>query len=229
MKEFVLRQIATIRTPFATKFGAPRQSGLVPTHGEVVFLPAYRDENALRGIEAFSHLWLLWGFSEVPSDVSFSPTVRPPRLGGNRRMGVFATRAPWRPNPIGLSAVELCEVKKTEADGTILVVSGVDMMDGTPIYDIKPYLAYADSYPDAVSGFGGAAFGKKLIVVWQTACTQLTAEEKEILTALLAEDPRPSYQKDATREYGFVYGAREVTFVVDGDTLFVTGVTPKKQ
>ncbi len=224
MVDMKLRQIATIRTPFAEKFGAPRQSGLVPVTGEVVFLPEYRDPNALRGIADFTHLWLIWGFSEVPADAPFSPTVRPPRLGGNKRMGVFATRAPWRPNPLGLSAVRLCEVRETDGEGMVLVVSGVDMKDGTPIYDIKPYLPYTDSRPDASGGFADAAFGAKLRVVWRAENVPFSESERETLAALLAEDPRPSYQTDAARVYGFPYAGREVQFTVDGDTLYVETV-----
>lgn len=224
MDTFTLRQIATIRTPFSTKFGVPRQSGLVPVTGEIVFLPEYRDANALRGITDYSHLWVIWGFSEVPAEAPFAPTVRPPRLGGNTRMGVFATRSPYRPNPLGLSAVRLCGVREKDGEGMVLEVSGVDMMDGTPIYDIKPYLPYADSYPDATGGFGAARFGSKLTVFWEAKENVLTAGEQEVLTALLAEDPRPSYQEDPTREYGFFYGNYEIRFRVADTTLFVTEV-----
>ena len=224
METFTLRQIATVRTPFSTKFGVPRQSGLVPVTGEIVFLPQYRDPNALRGITDYSHLWLIWGFSEVPSQTAFSPTVRPPRLGGNARMGVFATRAPYRPNPLGLSAVRLCGVRETDGEGIVLEVSGVDMMDGTPIYDIKPYLPYTDSHPEATGGFGVAQFGSKLSVRWTVEHNLLTASEREVLTALLAEDPRPAYQADPDREYGFFYGRYELRFRVVDTVLTVTDV-----
>lgn len=224
MQTFTLRQIATMRTPFETKFGVPRQSGLVPVTGEIVFLPEYRDPNALRGITDYSHLWVIWGFSEVPADAPFAPTVRPPRLGGNARVGVFATRAPYRPNPLGLSAVRLCGVREKDGEGMVLEVSGVDMMDETPIYDIKPYLPYADSYPDAIGGFGATRFGQKLQVVWEDKQDVLTVEERELLTALLAEDPRPSYQTDPNREYGFYYGRYEIRFRVAEESLFVTEV-----
>ena len=224
MNTFTLRQIATMRTPFSTKFGVPRQSGLVPVTGEIVFLPEYRDANALRGITDYTHLWVIWGFSEVPVDAPFAPTVRPPRLGGNTRMGVFATRSPYRPNPLGLSAVRLCGVREKDGEGMVLEVSGVDMMDGTPIYDIKPYLPYADSYPDATGGFGATRFGSKLAVCWETKENVLTAGEQEVLSALLAEDPRPSYQADPAREYGFFYGNYEIRFRVVDATLYVTEV-----
>lgn len=218
-----LKQIATMHTPFSTKFGVPRQSGLVAVPGEIVFLPAYRDANALRGMEDYSHLWVIWGFSAVPETDHFAPTVRPPRLGGNTRMGVFATRSPYRPNPIGLSVVRLCGIKETEENGMVLEVSGVDMTDGTPIYDIKPYLPYADSHADATAGFGGERFGAKLSVEWMCAYPGPT-EEQAVLTALLAEDPRPSYQEDPAREYGFFYADKEVHFRVEDHVLYVVRV-----
>ena len=214
--------IARIHTEFPEKFGLPRQSGMVDgLRATIVFEPEYRAEEALRGIEEWSHLWLLWEFSDAKRD-TFTPTVRPPRLGGNTRVGVFATRSPYRPNPIGLSCVRLERVEKTPDCGTVLVVRGADLKDGTPIYDIKPYLPYADCHPDATGGFAEAALSHRLQVVWQTDTpSPFSGERHEALMQVLALDPRPAYQEDAARVYGFDFAGYTVRFSVDSDTLFV--------
>lgn len=214
--------IAHIETEFPTKFGLPRQSGLVDgLCATIVFEPEYRVEEALRGIEEWSHLWLLWEFSDAKRE-GWSPTVRPPRLGGNTRVGVFATRSPYRPNPVGLSCVRLEAVKKTSDRGTVLLVRGADLKDGTPIYDIKPYLAYTDSHPDATGGFAEAALAHKLQVVWDEAVpSPFSDERKNALLQVLSLDPRPAYQDDPDRVYGFEFAGYTVRFSVCGDTLFV--------
>ena len=220
--------IATIRTGFATKFGVPRQSGLVPElKGTVVFKPEYRNPDALRGLEGFSHIWLIWEFSEAVRE-DWSPTVRPPRLGGNTRMGVFATRSPFRPNPIGLSCVKLDSIEFSTADGPVLHVSGADLMDGTPIYDIKPYIPYTDCQPDATEGFTGSVEMHRLNVVIPTQmASKIKPQTLEALRGILAEDPRPRYQDAPDREYGFDFEGYSVKFKVpDPDTLTVTGINP---
>ncbi len=215
-----MKIIARIHTPFKTKFGIPRQSGVAPqVHGEIVFEPEYRTADAVRGIEGYSHLWLLWMFSESVTD-KWSPTVRPPRLGGNTRMGVFATRSPFRPNPIGLSSVELERVEYTTDRGPVLIVRGADLMDGTPIFDIKPYIAYADSHPEAKGGFtDSAAFEKLRVMLPEDA-----AAVPEGLESVLENDPRPRYQNDPDRVYGMEYAGYEVKFKVNGDTLTVISI-----
>lgn len=220
-----MKIIARIRTNFPEKFGIPRQAGLVPgLLGRIVFEPEYRTAEALRGIEGYSHLWLIWQFSEAVRD-EWSPTVRPPRLGGNRRIGVFATRSPYRPNPIGLSSVRLVSKEVSESEGTVLIVSGVDMLDGTPIYDIKPYLAFTDSHPDAVSGFADEVKDYKLDVVIPSDIKEALKEcDIKALSEILSEDPRPSYQNDPERIYGMRYGEYEVKFRVDGVRLFVVEI-----
>lgn len=220
-----MKIIARIRTNFPEKFGIPRQAGLVPgLLGRIVFEPEYRTAEALRGIEGYSHLWLIWQFSEAVRD-EWSPTVRPPRLGGNRRIGVFATRSPYRPNPIGLSSVRLVSKEVSESEGTVLIVSGVDMLDGTPIYDIKPYLAFTDSHPDAVSGFADEVKDYKLDVVIPSDIKEALKDcDIEALSEILSEDPRPSYQNDPERIYGMRYGEYEVKFRVDGVRLFVVEI-----
>ena len=219
--------IATIRSDFPTKFGIPRQSGLVEElKATIVFEPAYRNPDALRGLEEFSHIWLIWQFSEAVRD-KWSPTVRPPRLGGNTRMGVFATRSPFRPNAIGLSCVRLEEIRKDPKLGTVLVVSGADLMDGTPILDIKPYLPYADSHPEALGGFTGNVGGKVLEVDFPPELLAQVPEGKRgALIGVLSRDPRPSYQHDPDRVYGMAFGGWEVGFSVDGDILHVRWVKP---
>ena len=208
---------------FSEKFGIPRQSGLVEElTAAVVFEPEYRDISALRGIEGFSHLWLIWEFSRSQG---WSPTVRPPRLGGNKRLGVFATRSPFRPNPIGLSCVRLVEVHRDKALGPVLVVGGADLLDGTPIYDIKPYLPYADCKPDAVGGFASIPKGADLAVDCPPKLLEAVPEDKRAaLLAVLAQDPRPQYQDDPARVYGMVFAGAEVKFRVEGDVLTVVEV-----
>ncbi len=231
-----LDTIAKIRTDFPDKFGLPRQSGVVPLlRGMVVFEPEYRNPDALRGIEGFSHLWLIWGFSqgfassEADEKRKWSPTVRPPRLGGNIRQGVFATRSPNRPNPLGLSCVKIEGIEETDAYGTVIHVSGIDMTDLTPIYDIKPYLPHADCIPDASGGFSSLVDGKRLKAVVPDSYADILPEDKlDALIAVLEEDPRPSYQDDPEREYGFRFAEYEVLFKVDGGTAYVTGITKNK-
>jgi len=216
--------IGHIRTDFPSKFGIPRQSGLCSTLGEIVFLPKYRNPDALRGISDYSHLWLLWYFHEAVRD-TWSPTVRPPRLGGNKRMGVFATRSPFRPNNIGLSSVKLLEVRHTAEMGVVLLVSGADLMDGTPILDIKPYLPYTDAHPDASGGFAEEVRGYHLDVdIPEHYSSVLTAAQLSALRSVLSEDPRPSYQDDPDRVYGFPFAGFEVRFTVSNSVAHVTSI-----
>ena len=221
--------IARICSDFPTKFGIPRQSGLVEElKATVVFEEPYRNPDAIRGLEEFSHLWLIWQFSQAVRE-TWSPTVRPPRLGGNARMGVFATRSPFRPNPIGLSCVKLEEIKKDPVLGPVLVVSGADLMDGTPILDLKPYLPYADAHPEATGGFTGNVGGTTLRVECPPELLEAVPEDKrQALLGVLSRDPRPSYQHDPSRVYGMAFAGLEVGFTVDGDTLYVRRVEPKK-
>ena len=214
--------IAHIHTDFPTKFGIPRQSGLIDAlQAVIVFTPAYRNPDALRGLDGYSHLWLLWQFSEAIRH-TWSPTVRPPRLGGNVRMGVFATRSPFRPNPIGLSSVRLDHMEQHPMLGTILHVRGADLMDGTPIYDIKPYLPFTDSHPHATAGFADATGGDRLSVVCpQEYLTVLPETQRDALLSVLAGDPRPSYQDDPERIYGFFFADTEIHFSVAGRILRV--------
>ena len=223
MREFTMRPIAHIRSDFAGKFGVPRQSGLVEAlEALVVFEPAYRDPAALRGLEGFSHVWLLWVFDRAVRE-GWSPTVRPPRLGGNARLGVFATRSPFRPNPIALSAVTLAGMEETAEWGTVLRVRGADLMDGTPILDVKPYLPYADCRPEALGGFAAAApDGEALAVECPAALWEkVPPDRREALRAVLALDPRPRYQEDPDRVYGFGFAGLEVRFSVAGKRLTV--------
>ena len=222
----LLHPIAHIYTDFPEKFGIPRQAGRAAAlPGRIVFEPQYRDPEALRGIEGFSHLWLVFDFSLAHRE-GFSPTVRPPRLGGNQRVGVFASRSPYRPNPLGLSAVKLERVEKTAGEGTVLYVSGADLVSGTPILDIKPYLPFADAIPDARDGYAGAHVTHKLRVVFGEGVGEgVERELLDRLTDCLKEDPRPSYQEDG-REYGMRFSDRDVRFTVTGDTLTVIALTP---
>lgn len=217
--------IARIDTDFPTKFGIPRQSGVVEQlQGRIVFSPEYRNPDALRGIEGFSHLWLIWQFSEAVRE-HWSPTVRPPRLGGNTRVGVFATRSPFRPNAIGLSCVKLDRVDLHTPDGPVIYVSGVDLMDGTPILDIKPYIPYADSHPEAKEGFTSQNWERSLSVEFpQEMLEQIPEDRREALIGVLENDPRPPYQKDPERVYGLPFGGAEVKFTVSDGVLTVTGV-----
>ena len=219
--DHVLRPVAVMRSDFPEKFGIPRQAGIVPElESLVVFEPAYRDPESLRGIEGFSHLWLIWQFSESVTE-SFSPTVRPPRLGGNVRMGVFATRSPFRPNALGLSCVELKSVETRPGLGTVLVVRGADLMDGTPIYDIKPYVPYADCHPEALSGFAPDPGATLRVELPDELAEKLPKEKREALRGVLANDPRPRYQRDPDRVYAMDFAGFTVRFSVDGDTLTV--------
>jgi tRNA-Thr(GGU) m(6)t(6)A37 methyltransferase TsaA len=220
-----IQVIAHIRSDFSQKFGIPRQSGLVEElEAAVVFRPEYRRPEALRGLEGFSHLWLIWEFSQAKREV-WSPTVRPPRLGGNQRLGVFATRSPFRPNPIGLSCVRLTGIDLTTPEGPILRVSGADLLDGTPIYDIKPYLPYADCKPEAVGGFAAQPKEASLTVdippVW---LERVPPEKRAALRGVLAQDPRPSYQDDPERVYGMSFAGLEVKFQVENGILTVCGI-----
>ena len=219
-----MKIIAHIETKYKEKFGIPRQSGVAgESVGRIVFTPEYRNPDAVRGLADYSHLWLIWEFSEAKRD-AWSPTVRPPRLGGNRRMGVFATRSPYRPNPIGLSSVKLLSVKQ-EADGPVIYVLGADLLDGTPIYDIKPYLAYADSHPDAVGGFSDGVRDYALEVeIPDGIMAQIPPEDYSSLLTVLAHDPRPSYQDDPERTYFLKYGEKEYAFHVADNLLTVTEV-----
>ena len=221
-----IKIIARIYTDFKEKFGIPRQSGICESVGRIVFEKEYRRPEALRGIEGYSHLWLIWQFSEAVRE-EWSPTVRPPRLGGNKRMGVFATRSPFRPNPIGLSSVKLDRVEIDERLGPILHVSEIDMLDGTPIYDIKPYLPYSDCHTDAVGGFGAEVKEHKLKVVFPEEYLNIFPEcERNNIIAILEQDPRTAYIHDEEREWGVAYAGYNVIFYVVGDTLTVRGVTP---
>ncbi len=217
--------IASIRTDFPSKFGVPRQSGLVDgLVGRIVFEGAYRNPDCVRGLEGYSHIWLLWGFSQALRE-GWSATVRPPRLGGNTRVGVFATRSPYRPNPIGLSSVRLLGIEQDAALGPVLRVGGADLVDGTPIYDIKPYLAFTDSHPDALGGFADAALGRALRVEFPDALlARVPVPLRGPLLDLLAQDPRPSYQDDPDRLYGVPFGQQDIRFTVQGDVLAVREV-----
>lgn len=220
-----MKPIAHIENAMDTKFGIPRQSGLVEElQGTVVFEPEYRDTQALRGLEEFSHIWLLWEFSETKR-TTWSPTVRPPRLGGNTRMGVFATRSPFRPNPIGLSCVKLIGVQNDPVKGHVLQIAGGDLMNGTPIYDIKPYLPYADCHPEATGGFTDVVERQTLQVEIPSDLEhKIPFHQREALYGVLAQDPRPSYQQDPERIYGMRYGGRDIRFQVSGSVLRVVAV-----
>ncbi|MBR4290013.1 MAG: tRNA (N6-threonylcarbamoyladenosine(37)-N6)-methyltransferase TrmO [Oscillospiraceae bacterium] len=222
MEQVNIQIIARMHSDFATKFGIPRQSGLVETlRSTIVFEPEFRNPDALRGIEDFSHLWIIWQFSEAVRQ-GWSPTVRPPRLGGNTRMGVFATRSPFRPNNLGLSSVKLLGVEHTEKFGTVLHVGGADLMDGTPIFDIKPYITYADSHPDAKGGFTDTAGAFLLNVDFPAELLERLPEDKqEAAMGVLSHDPRPSYQRRADRVYGLIFAGFDIRFKVEDDTLRV--------
>ncbi len=226
--ERIITPIAAIHTDFPTKFGVPRQSGIADNVSHIVFMPGYRDPDAVRGLSEFSHIWLIWGFSELPEQdgKSFSPTVRPPRLGGNRRVGVFATRSPFRPNSLGLSSLRLLSVEIDEKNGPVLTVEGADMVDGTPIYDIKPYVAYTDNHADAVSGFAEGALDYALDVEVPERLLSLIPEPKRgALMTVLSNDPRPSYHDDPERVYGFPFAGFEIKCRASGRRLTVTDVT----
>ena len=220
-----IRQIGHMVSDFSEKFGIPRQSGLVEElESLVVFEPEWRDENALRGIEGFSHVWLIWEFSQARRE-GWSPTVRPPRLGGNQRMGVFATRSPFRPNPLGLSCVRLLGVEKHPGYGTVLRVGGADLLDGTPIYDVKPYLPQADCHPEALGGFAESTPWHGLEVEMPPELlAKVPTDKRRALLAVLAQDPRPSYQADPTRVYGMSFASLQIKFQVQDGILKVVDV-----
>lgn len=222
-----MEMIARIHTDFPTKFGIPRQSGLVEAlKGHIVFEPGYRDAQAVRGLEGYSHIWLLWRFDGVQRE-SWSPTVKPPRLGGNRRMGVFATRSPFRPNPIGLSCVKLERIELAGGDGPILHVAGADLMDGTGIYDIKPYLPHIDAHPEALGGFAAQVKDYALEVDIPSCWLALVPEDKrQALHEVLRQDPRPSYQHQPDRVYGVAFAGMDVRFTVAEHVLTVCEIVP---
>ena len=225
MEHATFSVIARMHSDFDQKFGIPRQSGLVEElESTIVFEPEFRNPDALRGLEGFSHLWIVWEFSKARRE-TWSPTVRPPRLGGNQRLGVFATRSPFRPNPIGLSCVKLVGVEQTAEFGPVIRVAGADLLNGTPIYDIKPSLPYADCKPEAVGGFASAPKEATLTVhIPEEIVEKIPAEKLEAVCGVLAQDPRPSYQDDPERVYGMRFGGLEIKFKVDGENLTVCGV-----
>lgn len=227
MEQIQIGVIARMHSDFATKFGIPRQSGLVEElRSTIVFEPEYRNQDALRGIEDFSHLWIIWQFSEAVRQ-GWSPTVRPPRLGGNTRMGVFATRSPFRPNNLGLSCVKLLGVEHTEKYGTVLHVGGADLMDGTPIFDIKPYIPYSDCKPGASGGFTDHAGDFLLEVDFpQELLKKLPEEKRKAAVGVLSHDPRPSYQRNTDRVYGLSFAGFDIRFTVAGKKLTVQTVEP---
>lgn len=227
MEQIQIGVIARMHSDFATKFGIPRQSGLVEElRSTIVFEPEYRNQDALRGIEDFSHLWIIWQFSEAVRQ-GWSPTVRPPRLGGNTRMGVFATRSPFRPNNLGLSCVKLLGVEHTEKYGTVLHVGGADLMDGTPIFDIKPYIPYSDCKPGASGGFTDHAGDFLLEVDFpQELLKKLPEEKRKAAVGVLSHDPRPSYQRNADRVYGLSFAGFDIRFTVAGKKLTVQTLEP---
>lgn len=229
MESFKVNKIAQIHSDFPSKFGIPRQSGIADAlKATIIFEPEYRDANAVRGLEGFSHIWLIWQFSKAVGK-AWSPTVKPPRLGGNTRMGVFATRSPFRPNNMGLSCVKLERIEYSRDKGPILYVSGADLLDGTPIYDIKPYLPYVDSKPEAIGGFADQHKTYELQVIFPQEWLALVPKDKqEALIQVLAQDPRPSYQADPERVYGMEFAQLEVKFIVQDNVLTVCKVEPRK-
>jgi len=226
--EYRLSQIAHIRTDFKEKFGVPRQAGVVPgLKGKIVFEPEFRNADMLKGLEEFSHLWLIWEFSknlDEDGNSRWTPTVRPPRLGGNERKGVFATRSPFRPNPLGLSVVKIEKITEEPGLGPVIYVLGADMVDNTPVFDIKPYIPYADSIPDAKGGFTDSTEYKTLDVVWDKKDEMIPKEVKCNLENILTNDPRPHYQNDPDRIYGMSYAGYEVKFRVDGDVVNIVDI-----
>ena len=225
MKDITMQIIARIKSDFQTKFGIPRQSGLVKTlQSTIIFEPVFRNDDALRGLEDFSHLWIIWQFSETLRS-EWSPTVRPPRLGGNTRLGVFATRSPFRPNSIGLSSVEIIGLEKTAEYGTVIHVAGADLMDGTPIFDIKPYIPYCDCHPEALGGFTSTVDDYILDVVFpDDLLAKLPETKQQAAIDVLRHDPRPSYQKDDQRQYGLMFAGYDIRFHVHNKQLTVCDV-----
>ena len=225
-----IRPIADFHSPFGTKFGIPRQSGIIPElEGKIVFRPEYRNAEALRGLEEFDYLWLIWEFSANRGDSgTWSPTVRPPRLGGNARIGVFASRSPFRPNGLGLSAVRILRIEKDGPEGPVIHVSGADLMDGTPIYDIKPYVTYADSRPDARSGFVDANSWSTLeVIIPSGIATKLPEKARKMISGILAQDPRPQYHDDPEKIYGMEFDGMDVRFRVHDGIAEVTEIIKK--
>ncbi len=220
-----MKIIAKVKSDFRDKFGVPRQSGLAETHATVVFEPEFRDAGFIRGIEGYSHLWLLWLFSKAGNTKRFSPTVRPPKLGGNVRVGVFATRSPFRPNRIGLSSVRLDSVETGSEDGPLLHITGADLIDGTPVIDIKPYIAYTDSHPEASSGIAVKDAGLT-VECPETLLERLPENRRDALISVLRQDPRPGYHNEPHRVYGFPYAGFDVKFTVDGTKLTVSDIVP---
>lgn len=222
-----IKPVADYHGPLTTKFGIPRQSGLIDLPGEIVFRPAFRSPDAVRGLEGFDRIWLIWEFSDNPDAKTFQATVRPPRLGGNTALGVFATRSPFRPNRLGLSCVELVRI---DPEGPVLHVKGADLMDGTPIYDIKPYVPYADAFPEARGGFTNTAAWEPLQVDFSPAALEVLAAQPDPdvlrtrLEQVLAQDPRPRFHHDPDRLYGMPFGSFDIRFQVKGDTLIVIGI-----
>ena len=230
MQDISIQVIARMRSDFSTKFGIPRQSGLVnELRSTVIFEPEFRNADALRGIADFTHLWIIWQFSEAVRS-GWSPTVRPPRLGGNTRMGVFATRSPFRPNNLGLSCVRLLGVEHTAQFGTVLHVAGADLMDGTPIFDIKPYIPYADAHPEAAGGFTDSAGDYLLDVNFpEPLLAMLPADKRDAAIGVLSHDPRPSYQTDSGRVYGLTFAGIDIRFTVSEKVLTVLEVSPAEK
>ena len=222
---FNVEPIAYIYNNYTDKFGIPRQSGIEnESISEIVFCDKYRDDNALRGLDGYSHIWLLWVFTKADSKKEWSPTVRPPRLGGNKRMGVFSTRSPFHPNRIGLSCVKIVSIEKTKDKGTIIKVSGADLLNETPIIDIKPYLSFTDCQPDAICGFADDVYDKSLDVVFKTDISYLDSNTINAITEMLHQDPRPSYQNDENRVYAMIYSEYEIKFTVADDKVTVTEI-----
>ena len=223
-----LKIIARIYNDYTEKFGIPRQSGIIDIESKIIFEPDYRNREAFRGLEEFNYLWLLWDFSE--SHGEWSPTVRPPKLGGNTRMGVFATRSPFRPNSIGLSSVKLQKIEFTQEDGPVITVSGADILNGTPIYDIKPYIKYADSHEDANNGFALSDISDSLSVnISEDLLSIVNSENQNILLKILSQDPRPAYKRDDRTEYGIKFAEYNIKFKVSGKNLTVTKIEKKKE
>ena len=224
MQEITFKIIARIKSDYHEKFGIPRQSGLVQSMRSIIrFEPEFRNAEALRGLEGFSHLWIVWIFSENIRE-TWSPTVRPPRLGGNKRLGVFATRSSFRPNPIALSCVKIEQINIDGAEGPEIIVSGADLLDGTPIVDIKPYLPYADAHPEAVGGFADTVLRNKIHVKESDVLNKLSLEKRSMLIEILEQDPRPAYQNNPDRIYGFSFADSEIKFKVAGDELEVVSI-----
>jgi len=224
MQEITFKIIARIKSDYHEKFGIPRQSGLVQSMRSIIrFEPEFRNAEALRGLEGFSHLWIVWIFSENIRE-TWSPTVRPPRLGGNKRLGVFATRSSFRPNPIALSCVKIEQINIDGAEGPEIIVSGADLLDGTPIVDIKPYLPYADAHPEAVGGFADTVLRNKIHVKESDVINKLSPEKRSMLIEILEQDPRPAYQNNPERIYGFSFADSEIKFKVAGDELEVVSI-----